>query len=32
MKNEKRTLKNGFKLIFNPKHENKLLVTFIKAG
>ena len=31
MKNEKRTLKNGFKLVFSPSNENKLLVTFIKG-
>ena len=31
MQNEKRTLKNGFRLVFNPSIENKLLVTFIKS-
>ena len=31
MQNEKRILKNGFKLIFSPSNENKLLVTFLKS-
>jgi hypothetical protein len=31
MQKEKRTLKNGFKLVFNPSIENKLLVTFLKS-
>ena len=31
MQNEKRTLKNGFRLVVNPSIENKLLVTFIKG-
>ena len=32
MQKEKSILKNGFKLIFNPTIENKLLVTFLKSG